>query len=60
VIEDVIPIYDLKVSVKAGRTVREVLAVPGDRKLAFEARGGRVHFTLPKLEGHQMIALELA
>lgn len=57
VIEDVIPLYDVKVSVRADKPVRQVLAVPGNRKLAFETRGGRVHFTLPKLEGHQMIEL---
>ena len=57
VIEDVIPLHDVKVSVRAGKPVRGVTAVPGDQKLAFENRGGRVDFTLPRLEGHQMIAI---
>ena len=59
-IEDVIPVFDLKASVKIPRKVREVVAVPQGLKLAFAEKGGRVEFTLRKLDGHQMIALHFA
>jgi len=59
VIEDVIPLYDLRVSVRAPRAVTAVTCVPEGGVLAFEAKDGRVEFVLPKLMGHQMIAVEL-
>jgi hypothetical protein len=58
VIEDVIPIFDVGVSVNAPRAVREVLCVPEMRRLEFKTAAGRVEFVLPRLEGHQMIALQ--
>ena len=60
VIEDVIPVGDVSVSVKIPRKVREVVAVPQGLKLAFAEKGGRVEFTLRRLDGHQMIALHFA
>jgi hypothetical protein len=57
VIEDVIPIFDVKVSVRVPREVREVVCVYEQDPLEFEQNMGRVEFVLPKLEGHQMIAL---
>ena len=60
VIEDVIPLYHVKASVKVGKKVKEIVAVPEREKLPFESKNGRVEFTLPKLNGHQMIALTYA
>lgn len=57
IIEDVIPLFNLRVSVKVPRRVREVICVPEKDPLNFEVKGDRVEFTLPKLEGHQMVAL---
>ena len=57
IIEDIIPLYNLKVSIRAPKKVREVLAVPQQSKLTYQQKGGRIEFVLPKLEGHQMIAL---
>ena len=59
VIEDVIPLHEVKISVKPPRTVRRVVTAPEGAVLPHTVRDGRVHFTLPKLEGHQMIALEV-
>ena len=58
VIEDVIPLFDLGVSVR-GPEISEVKCVPGGEVLDFSVRNGRVEFALPKLEGHQMIELKL-
>lgn len=58
VIEDVIPLFDLRVSVRVA-DVSGVKCVPGGKALEFSVRDGRVEFVLPKLEGHQMIELML-
>jgi hypothetical protein len=60
VIEDVIPLFDLAVSVRAPRRVASVTAVPEQRAVPFEQRGGRVAFRVPRLEGHQMLAVAFA
>ena len=57
VIEEVIPLFNTQVSVKIPNTVSSVACVPQQELLEFEQEGDRVEFTLPKLEGHQMIAL---
>jgi len=60
IIEDVIPIFDVKVSVKAGRPIKSVACVPQGTSLEFGERDGRVEFTVPKVEGHQMVELSYA
>ena len=57
VVEDVVPLYDIPVSVKVNRGVRSVTAVPQGLALDFELDGDRVTFRVPKIEGHQMIEL---
>ena len=56
-IEDVIPLYDLGVSVRADSPVTSVTCVPQGETLEFTEKDGRINFILPKLEGHQMIEL---
>ncbi|MEM7531818.1 MAG: alpha-amylase family protein [Chloroflexota bacterium] len=62
VIEDVIPLYDVAVSVRVDQTVQRVQTAPQGDAIAFEATSSgdaqRVNFVLPKLDGHQMIAIE--
>jgi len=57
IIEDVIPLYNLKVSIKVTKEVREVECVPEHKPLEFKVKDGRVEFILPELNGHQMISL---
>ncbi len=59
-IEDVIPLYDVKVSVRADREIADVRTAYQGKKLPFEKRKGRIELALPKLEGHQMIELKWA
>jgi len=59
IIEDVIPLHDLTVSVKAPGKVKSVRCVPEDVPLEFATKNGRVEFALPKLEGHQIIELAM-
>ncbi|TDG00807.1 alpha-amylase family protein [Paenibacillus piri] len=58
IIEDVIPLYDLKISVKAAADVKSVVCVPERQPLPYTSVDGRIEFTLPKLQGHQMIAIQ--
>lgn len=57
IIEDIIPLYELKVSVRTPREVRAVTRVPEGEALPFKIENGRVEFVLPKLVGHQMVEL---
>jgi hypothetical protein len=60
VIEDVIPLRDVRCDVRLdGRAVRRVTAVPEPRSIPFTARGGRVAFIVPEVQGHQMVAIDL-
>jgi len=59
VIEDIIPLHDVGVSVGIPDRVKAVTLVPEAKPLDFAVADGRVVFRLPRLEGHQMICLEL-
>ncbi|WP_248924452.1 alpha-amylase family protein [Paenibacillus hamazuiensis] len=58
IIEDVIPLYDVKISVKVPREAKSVTCVPENQPLSFSNADGRIEFVLPKLNGHQMIAVQ--
>ena len=57
IIEDVIPLYNLKVSVRVSEQVGSVACVPEQEPLDFRQHGGRVEFVVPRIEGHQMVAI---
>ena len=40
--------------------VARVLCVPNGEALAFSESKGRLNFTVPKLEGHQIVEITLA
>ncbi len=60
VIEDVIPVYDIGVSLREDCTVGRVELAPQGTELEVERRGGRARFTVPKVHGHQMISMEVS
>jgi len=57
VIEDVIPLYDVRVSVRVPGQVTGVACVPERQALAYEQKGGRVELVVPELVGHQIVEL---
>ncbi len=59
IIEDVIPIHAVGVSVRTPRAPAEVALVPEGKPLTFEFKTGRTEFTVPKVEGHQMVAIKI-
>jgi len=57
VIEDVIPVYDIKVSVRVPRAVKSVALVPEKKTLGFEHKNDRAEFVVTVVAGHQMVEL---
>ena len=57
VIEDVIPLFKVKVGIKAPQLVRDVIVVPEETPLAFRAEGSYVVFEVDRIDGHAMVSL---
>ena len=56
-IEDVIPIYNISLSLKLAKRVRSVKLVPSGEALEFRTKQGRLQVAVPKLLGHDMVEL---
>lgn len=57
-LEDVIPLYQIPVSIKETRKVEHVSLVPGGSHLEFEQENGRVNFTVPEINGYQLAEIQ--
>ena len=57
IIEDVIPVYDIPVFVRADKSIKSVKLAPSGDALDFSAADSRIHFTVPCVDGHQMVEL---
>jgi hypothetical protein len=57
VIEDVIPLFDVKLFVRTRRTVREALLVPEGVSVPFSYQDPYLLFRVPRIDGHAMVAL---
>ncbi|MCQ2432877.1 MAG: beta-galactosidase trimerization domain-containing protein [Clostridia bacterium] len=57
VIEDIVPLYDVKISVKVPAEPKSVRLVPCGTDLAFTYENGTVTTTVPKLELHAMVEI---
>lgn len=56
IIEDVIPLYDVKLSLNTPQPVASVRLVPEGDTLPFEvAADGRTELVVPRINGHQMV-----
>ncbi|WP_240689082.1 alpha-amylase family protein [Ammoniphilus sp. YIM 78166] len=58
IIEDLIPLYNIHMSVKVPQPVKSVICAPEGIPLDFTLSEDRATFTVPKIEGHQMVILE--
>ena len=58
IVEDILPVSDVHVSLKLPKKIRRVYLAPQMEKLPFTREAGRIDFTLPRLECHQMVVLE--
>jgi hypothetical protein len=56
VIEDIIPVYNIPVTVKAS-AVQSVQSVPSGEAIPFTQEGAYVTFTVPEINGHLMVEI---
>jgi hypothetical protein len=59
IIEDIIPLHQVKVSLHLPRPARQVLLQPGGEiPLETWEANGRLEFVVPEVRGHQIVAIE--
>jgi hypothetical protein len=58
IVEDIVPLYEVPLSLKLSKKPKQVYLAPQETPVDFEYINGRVTLRVPKVEGHQMIALE--
>lgn len=58
VVEDVLPLRDVRVGVRTDRPTERVTIVPGGEVLGHETRDGVTYATVPLIFGHQTVAFE--
>ena len=58
VIEDIIPLYQVKASVRSDRAPASVKLVPEGESLPFTYENGRIFFEIPKIDCWQMIEIQ--
>lgn len=58
IIEDILPVYNVAVSLKLPVEVKRVYLAPEMQEIAFTQDKEKVSYTVPKLECHQMVVLE--
>jgi len=59
VIEDIVPIFGVPVQVKVTGMATSVRLAPQGTPLVFEQVGEYVHFTIPRIDGAQMVEVNL-
>ena len=58
VVEDVIPCFNMAVSIQVDKMPTSVMTVPDGNALPFGKKEGRLEFVVPKTEGHQMVCIQ--
>lgn len=58
IIEDIIPLYNIKAEVKTDKKVKSVYLAPQNEAIEFIQNEDSVSFVVPKMENHQMIVIE--
>ena len=58
IVEDVVPLHQTRISLREDQPVSAVTCVPQGEALPFERIDGRLEFTLPVINGHQMVELK--
>jgi len=57
IVEDVIPLYDISVSLRADITPKMVALVPSGQPVKFSVKNGRIGFAVSRIVGHEMVEL---
>lgn len=58
IIEDIIPICDCRISIKLDNKPSKVYLAPQMTELDYEYENGRLNYTVPKIDCHQMVVIE--
>lgn len=59
-VEDVIPLYHIRIAVRSKKRIAKVCMVPENAVLPYTQENGYVKFEVPRIEGHEMIELSWA
>jgi hypothetical protein len=57
-IEDIVPLFDVPMSLKLDRAPKKVYAAPTGTPIPFEYLAGRVNLRVPEVHGHAMVVFE--
>jgi hypothetical protein len=57
-IEDIVPVFDIPLSLKLDRAPKRVYSAPDERPIPFEYLAGRVNLRVPEIRGHAMVVFE--
>ncbi|MBQ2848828.1 MAG: beta-galactosidase trimerization domain-containing protein [Clostridia bacterium] len=58
VIEDIVPLYNVKCGVRCKEKPSKISLVPCRKELTFDYNNGIAEFTVPKVDIHQMVSIE--
>ncbi len=58
IVEDVVPLCDVPLAVRAGTAPRRVYLAPQGQDLPFERDGAYIRCRVPEIRGHQMVVVE--
>lgn len=58
IVEDPLPVVNMKIAVKAGSKPTRVFLAPGEQDLLFEYRDGYMHTRITFLSGHAMLVIQ--
>lgn len=58
VIEDIVPIYDIDISLNIADEIEKIILVPQNAEIGFRVNGGRTEFKVGKLDKHQLVLLK--
>lgn len=58
IIEDIVPLYNVPISLKCAHPPKFVYLAPNREGLIFDVRGNRVDVVVPEVRGHAMIVFE--
>jgi Hypothetical glycosyl hydrolase 6/Beta-galactosidase trimerisation domain len=58
IVEDIVPLFDIKLSLKTPRKPTRVYLAPDKSPLEFQYANGRTETVIPRIEGHAMVIFE--
>ena len=58
IIEDIIPLYDIDVTVKTDKQPKRVYLAPENKDIAYSYENGAVSYKIDKLDLHAMVVIE--